>query len=184
MRQHNSRLGYCIGILAFALNIFAQEQPSLQTGDLAPTFFLRTLEGENFFLSKEINTDSPIVLAFYATWCVPCRKEIPALETMMTDSSLSKVRLYYVNVGGLMAANDQGDIIQQREETEKVKKHKTKFKMTHPILMDRYGVTAQKYNAKSLPILIVIGVDGTVRYLHHGYNPGDEKELIQLLQAS
>jgi thiol-disulfide isomerase/thioredoxin len=179
MRQHNTRLGYCIGILVFVLNIFAQEQPLLKTGDLAPTFFLRTLEGENFFLSKEIKSDSPIILAFYATWCVPCRQEIPALEKMMADPALKNVRLYYVNVGGLMAADEGGDVVKQREETEKVIRHRDRFNMTHPILMDRYAVTAQKFGAESLPTLVVIGGDGKIKYLHHGYKPGDEHELLQ-----
>jgi thiol-disulfide isomerase/thioredoxin len=182
MKQHITRLGYCIGILVFVLNIFAQEQPLLKTGDPAPTFFLRTLEGENFFLSKEIKPDSPIVLAFYATWCIPCRQEIPALEKMMTDPSLKKVRLYYVNVGGLMAADEAGDVIKQREESDKVRRHKERFKMTHPILMDRYALTAQKFNAESLPTLLVIGGEGTIKYIHHGYKPGDEQNLSMILR--
>jgi thiol-disulfide isomerase/thioredoxin len=181
MKQHITRLGYCIGILVFVLNIFAQEQPLLKTGDLAPTFFLRTLEGENFFLSKEIKPESPIILAFYATWCIPCRQEIPALEKMMSDPKLSNVRLYYVNVGGLMAADEGGDVVKQREESEKVQRHKAQFKMTHPILMDRYALTAGKFGAESLPMIVVIGGDGLIKYLHCGYKPGDEQVLLQYL---
>jgi len=147
----------------------------------APTFFLRTLEGENFFLSKEIQPDSPIILAFYATWCIPCRQEIPALEKMMADPAMSNVRLYYVNVGGLMAADEDGDIVKQREETDIVQRHKERFKMTHPILMDRYALTAQKFGAESLPTIVVIGGDGMIKYLHQGYKPGDEHELSQHL---
>ncbi|MBT7619103.1 MAG: TlpA family protein disulfide reductase, partial [Calditrichaeota bacterium] len=176
-----TRLGYCIGILVFVLNIFAQEQPLLKTGDLAPTFFLRTLEGENFFLSKEIKPESPIILAFYATWCIPCRQEIPALEKMMSGPKLSNVRLYYVNVGGLMAADEGGDVVKQREETDKIKRHKERFKMTHPILMDRYALTAQKFGAESLPTIVVIGGDGKIKYSHHGYLPGDEEMLLKLI---
>jgi len=155
----------------------------LKTGDPAPTFFLRTLEGENFFLSKEIQTDSPIILSFYATWCVPCRQEIPALEKMMADPALKNVRLYYVNVGGLMAADDSGDVVKQREETGKVQRHQERFNMTHPILMDRYALTAQKFEAESLPTTVVIGSDGKIKYLHHGYELGDDVKLLQLLKG-
>ncbi len=179
MRHHSTRLGFCIGILVFGLNIFAQVQPLLKTGDPAPTFFLRTLEGENFFLSKEIKTDSPIILAFYATWCIPCRQEIPALEKMMSDPTLSDVRLYYVNVGGLMAENEVGYVVKHREETDKVQRHKERFNMTHPILMDRYALTAQKYGAETLPTIVVINGAGIIKYRHHGYEPGDELELLQ-----
>ena len=171
-------------ILMFTVSIslvFAEETPKLQVGDTAPTFFLRTLDDENFFLSKEIKPRSPIILAFYATWCVPCRVEIPALEKLMTDPSLKNVRLYYVNVGGLMAADDGGDVVKQREESDKVRRHQAKFKMTHPILMDRYALTAKKFSADALPTLIVISGDGKISYLHHGYKPGDELVLMKML---
>ena len=161
-------------------SIQAQEPENLMVGNPAPTFFLRTLEGENFFLSKEIKPDSPIILAFYATWCIPCRQEIPALEQMMADPAMSNVRLYYVNVGGLMAANEGGDVVKQREETDKVQRHQEHFKMTHPILMDRYALIAEKFGAESLPAILVIGGDGLVKYLHHGYNPGDEASLKRI----
>ena len=161
---------------------FAQDSVKLEVGDPAPTFFLRTLEGENFFLSKEVKPESPIILAFYATWCIPCRQEIPALEKMMSDPSLKNVRLYYVNVGGLMAADEAGNVIKQQEESEKVRRHKEKFKMTHPILMDKYAVIAQKYSAGTLPALAVIDGGGNLKYIHHGYKPGDEVNLRKILR--
>jgi thiol-disulfide isomerase/thioredoxin len=174
--------GLVFTVLVFAnLSVLAQDNEKLKIGDLAPPTYLRSLEGENFFLSKEVKPDCPIILAFYATWCVPCRQEIPALEKMMMNPKFGHVRLNYVNVGGLMAADEAGDIIKQREEAGKVSSHKAKFKMTHPILMDRYAKTAQKFGAESLPTLIVIGGDGVIRYLHHGYKPGDEEELSRLL---
>ncbi|MCF6238414.1 MAG: TlpA family protein disulfide reductase, partial [Candidatus Marinimicrobia bacterium] len=133
-------------------------------------------------LSKKIKADSPIILAFYATWCIPCRQEIPALEKMMTDPALGDVRLFYVNVGGLMAADEAGDVVKQREETEQVSKHKERFKMTHPILMDRYALTARKFSAESLPTLVVIGGGGNIKYVHHGYRPGDEKNIERVIR--
>ena len=182
MKRHKTFILCWFSLFILAQIVYAQETANLEVGNPAPTFFLRTLQDENFFLSKEIKPDSPIILAFYATWCIPCRQEIPALEKMMTDPSLKNIRLYYVNVGGLMAADDGGDLVKQREETDKVQRHKAKFKMTHSILMDRYALTAQKFNAESLPTLVVIGGDGTIKYIHHGYKPGDEHELLQILQ--
>ena len=181
--MHWLKLNLMVIMLAVAFQTvgYSQDTQKLSVGDAAPTSYLRTLEGENFFLSKEIKPNSPIILAFYATWCIPCRQEIPALEKMMSDPELPNVRLYYVNVGGLMAAENGGEVTKQREETDKVKRHRAKFKMTHPILMDRYALTAQKYGAESLPTLAVIGGDGSIKYLHHGYELGDEKKLASLL---
>jgi len=181
MKQHRVLVLYTIGLVVLILFGYSSETTKLEVGDPAPTFFLRTLDGENFFLSKEINPDGPIILAFYATWCIPCRQEIPALEKMMSGPTPYNVRLYYVNVGGLMAAEEGGDVVKQREETDKVQRHKERFKMTHPILMDRYALTAQKFGAESLPIIVIIGGNGLIKYLHHGYKPGDEHELSQYL---
>jgi len=181
MKQLRVLVQYVIGLVVLIQFGYSNETTKLEVGDLAPSAYLRSLEGSNFFLSKEIKSGSPIILAFYATWCIPCRQEIPALEKIMLDPTLSNVRLFYVNVGGLMAANDQGDMVKQREETEKVQRHKERFNMTHPILMDRYALTAQKFGAESLPTIVVIGGDGIVKYLHHGYKPGDEHKLVQHL---
>ncbi|MCF7823505.1 MAG: TlpA family protein disulfide reductase [Candidatus Marinimicrobia bacterium] len=172
-----------LGITILGSSLFSEETAELKAGDVAPTFFLRTLENEKFFLSKELQEGNPIVLAFYATWCVPCRQEIPALEKMMKDPGVKKTRLYYVNVGGLMAADEGGEVVKQREEDEKVKRHRDAFKMTHPILLDRYALTAQKYGAQSLPTLVVIGGDGKLKYHHKGFKPGDELKLLNLLKT-
>ena len=181
MKRQAVVLFYILSSIVLNLNVYPQEVIEIKQDDPAPTFFLRTIEGKNFFLSKEIKPDSPIILAFYATWCIPCRQEIPALEKMMTDPSLKNIRLYYVNVGGLMAADEGGDVVKQREEAEKVQRHKEQFKMTHPILMDRYALTAQKFGAESLPTIVVIGGDGKIKYSHHGYLPGDEEMLLKLI---
>jgi cytochrome c biogenesis protein CcmG, thiol:disulfide interchange protein DsbE len=181
MKNQKTLIYYCAASILLMTIAVSQEQSTLKVGNKAPTFFLRTLEGENFFLSKEIRPESPIILAFYATWCIPCRQEIPALEKMMSGPKLSNVRLYYVNVGGLMAADEGGDVVKQREETDKIKRHKERFKMTHPILMDRYALTAQKFGAESLPTIVVIGGDGKIKYSHHGYLPGDEEMLLKLI---
>ena len=183
MKQRKTLLVILIGLVMLVAMAYPQDGAKLQVGDSAPTFYLRTLENENFFLSKQIKTDSPIILSFYATWCIPCRQEIPALEQLMRDPQLKNMRLYYVNVGGLMAADEGGDIVKQREEIEQVRRHKDQFKMTHTILMDRYAMIAQKYGAESLPTLLVVGGDGSLKYLHHGYEPGDEITLLKLLKS-
>ena len=184
MKQLKPSILRMLGIIILLSVTFAQDIVKLEVGDPAPTFFLRTLEGENFFLSKEIKPDSPIILAFYATWCIPCRREIPVLEKLMADTALTNIRLYYVNVGGLLAAENGGEVTIQKEEPDKVLKHKERFKMTLPILRDRFAVVAKKYGAESLPSIVVIGSDGLIRYIHRGYSPGDEMTLKLALVSS
>jgi thiol-disulfide isomerase/thioredoxin len=173
-----------IGISLTVSYCYSEEFETVKMGDIAPTFFLRTIDGEGFFLSKQLGSKGSIVLAFYATWCVPCRSEIPALEKLMVDTALADIRLYYVNIGGLLAAENGGEVTIQKEEIGKVLKHKEHFKMTHPILRDRFAVVAKKFGAESLPTIVVIGSDGIIKYIHRGYSPGDELTLKSALVLS
>ena len=53
----------------------------IKIGDEAPTFYVRTLDEKDFFLSDSLkNNQRPIVFSFFATWCIPCRQEIPVLD--------------------------------------------------------------------------------------------------------
>ena len=84
--------------------IFLLTFPSLAAepmiGTEAPTFFAHTIEGKPFFLSKEIEKEQPIVLSFFATWCIPCRQELPVVDTLATE--FPEIQFYLVNVSGLI----------------------------------------------------------------------------------
>ncbi|MAX13593.1 MAG: hypothetical protein CMG11_06095 [Candidatus Marinimicrobia bacterium] len=131
----------------------------------APGFYSRTIEGKNFFLSDQLGKNRNIFLSFFATWCLPCKKEIPILD------SLSKVYtntdFYLVNVS---------------EKYDKVKKFKDYMNISVPILMDKYGQVAEKYNAMALPHSIMINSEGIIIYNHIGFENGDEKKLIKILE--
>lgn len=143
---------------------------------LAPTFFVRTLDGKNFYLSEELKNGKPIVLSFFATWCLPCRVEIPILNSLRTE--FPDVSFYLINVGGL----EQGGV-KLKEDPEKVKRMIESLKVDIPVLMDKYGLTAQKYGALILPKLIVIDKHGEIAYEHTGYQKGEELELIEILKG-
>ena len=138
----------------------------------APTFYLPTLEGKNFFLSKSLKEGNPIVISFFATWCAPCRKEMPKLDSL--SQVFKDVSFYLVNVSGLSG--------KEKEETEKVKKMLLSLNVDLPVLMDKYAVTAEKYDALILPTTVVINPEGLIIYKHTGYEKGDEKELSIILE--
>jgi len=141
----------------------------------APTFFVRTLDGKSFYLSEELRNGKPIVLSFFATWCLPCRVEIPIIDSLRTE--FPDVSFYLVDVGGL----EQGGV-KLKEDPEKVKKMIESLKVEIPVLMDKYGLTAEKYGALILPKLIVIDKHGKIAYDQTGYQKGDELGLIKTLR--
>ena len=142
----------------------------------APTFFARTLENKNFYFSDELKKENPIVLSFFATWCGPCRVEMPVLDSISTE--FPHISFYLVNVSGL----EQGGV-KFKEDPVKVKAMVEYLKVDIPVIMDKYGLTAEKYGALNLPTLVVIDEEGKIVYEHTGYARGDELELIKILKG-
>ena len=112
----------------------AQSPPDtlLSVGAKAPKFYLKYLDGGEFyssdFFGEPRNTPlskkerEPIVLSFFATWCGPCRKEIPELEKI--QKSYPGVRFFLVDVG---------------EKPDEVRAYLEEYSYQFPVLMDRYG---------------------------------------------
>ena len=146
----------------------------LKVGDEAPTFFVRDLAEKNFFLSDTLKLGKPTVISFFATWCGPCRLEMPVLDTL--SQSYKNINFYLVDVSGLTQGKAK-----MKEDPEKVKMMVDKLGVSLQVLMDRYGKVAEKYGVKSLPRLVVIDAKSTVHYIHDGYAPGDENKLKEVL---
>ena len=147
---------------------------NIKVVDDAPTFFVRDLAGKNFFFSDTLKTGKPAVLSFFATWCGPCRVEMPVLDTL--SQSYKNINFYLVDVSGLTQGKSK-----MKEDPAKVKIMVESLGVTLQVLMDKYGKVAEKYGVKSLPRLVVIDAKGTVHYIHDGYAPGDEKKLKEVL---
>ena len=156
--------------LLSAAGLFAE----LKVGDDAPTFFVRDLTEKNFFLSDTLKLGKPTVLSFFATWCGPCRLEMPVLDTL--SQSYKNINFYLVDVSGLTQGKSK-----MKEDPEKVKIMVESLGVKLKVLMDKYGKVAEKYGVKSLPRLVVIDQKGKVHYIHDGYAPGDEKKLKAVL---
>ena len=157
-------------VILLSSTVFSQ----IKVGDEAPTFFVRDLQEKNFFLSDTLKLGRPTVLSFFATWCVPCRAEMPELDTL--SQSYKDVNFYLVDVSGLTQGKAK-----MKEDPEKVKMMVDKLGVSLQVLMDKYGKVAEKYEVKSLPRLVVIDQKGIVHYIHDGYAPGDENKLKEVL---
>ena len=148
----------------------------LKVGDEAPTFFVRDLTEKSFFLSDTLKLNKPTVFSFFATWCIPCREEIPVLDSVRQQ--FPNMKFYLIDVSGL---NTNGKAM--IEDSLMVSKMINFLKVDMLVLMDIYGKTAEKYNVKELPTLIVIDPKGMISYIHTGYKKGDENELISILNG-
>lgn len=160
-------------------NLFAQTDESpVKVGEESPSFSLPDLQNNYIFLrdynGKELRkpwinkTKYVVVMSFFATWCAPCKKEIPHLEKLQTEFTDKNVKFFLIDVG------DERKLLDQFLE-----KNKISLKVLH----DRYQQTAEKYGANSLPRLIVIDKQGDIQLIKKGFKDADAfmKEMRTLI---
>ncbi len=113
-----------------------------------------------------------IMLAFWATWCGPCRMELPELETLYNH-------FHQKNLVMLGVAADQGDASQ-------IRKFASELNLSFPILHDQEGQVAGDYQATALPSLYLISPDwklvGVLRGAKSWNDEGTYKEFENLLK--
>ncbi len=122
-----------------------------QPGSEAPDFALPDLDGETVRLSDFAGR--PVVLNFWATWCTPCRVEMPALEEAAAD---------YAGRGLAVLAVNQG------ETAEQVNDFLTEVGLSLPVLLDAESEVGAAYGAFFLPTTVIVGQDGVVGAVHRG----------------
>ena len=164
-------------LLVVNVPVFA-EDPVIVVGQDAPTFSLPDVDqkyislrdfcGEKLRKPWKNKTKHVVVLSFFATWCIPCMNEIPHLESLKEEFSGQPVKFFLVDVG---------------EDREKIIDFKNKKNIGLNILLDRYQKTAAKYDALTLPRLVVIDKDGVIRKEQKGFSDPDafESEMKKLI---
>lgn len=160
------RLINCLALfVCVLLPTFAFSKVPLKVGDLAPNYLGRDESGNKVLL--EDNKGKVVVISFWASWCTPCLKELPILESIQNKVGIDKIKVVAVNY---------------KESVKQYRKIKNKFKnldltLTH----DKRGNIGKKYGIKAIPTLIIIGIDGNVALYKLGYNESSVEDVIGVL---
>ena len=165
-----ARRTLCAGTVALACTLAAP----LATGAVAPQaaapdFTLRSMNGPNLRLAEQ--RGRVVMVNFWATWCGPCRQEMPQLDRLYQKYRSSGFVLLGVNVDD--DARKAGDVA-------------AKLGVTFPVLLDTDKAVSKLYDLSTMPSTVIIDRDGKVRYLHRGYLAGYEdnydKQIRELLK--
>jgi peroxiredoxin len=122
-----------------------------EVGALAPDFLLEQLEGDDLRLSDF--RGRPVVLNFWATWCDPCRKEMPQFVRAYDEYKDEGLVIIGLNL-------QEGKSIAQRFADD--------YGMDFPIVIDRDGEMRDRYRALGIPSTYFIDRDGVIRSIYTG----------------
>lgn len=150
----------CIVIAVLSLFLLGMAKAPPLVGGPAPHFELETVGGQTIKLSDF--KGEFVVLNFWATWCVPCIKEMPELQKAHQFSGNNNIKIIGVNLG---------------ESKKKVDKFIRDYHLSFPVLLDGFGNTSEKYKVRSLPVTYLITPDGIIREEING--GGLTKEIIE-----
>lgn len=136
-------------------------------GRIAPDFELKTTQGEHFQVSENIGK-KVIVLNFFATWCGPCREEMPELNRYFNEHKSDSFLL----VG-----------IDAEEKQDRVDEFLKELKVDFPAGVDE-GAIRKQYGVSAFPTTVLIGVDGKVQFYEAGALVNAEVAFDSLLQRN
>ena len=134
-----------------------------QAGETAPEFSLRDMDGKEVQLSDF--KGKVVMLNFWATWCGPCKLEMPHLDKMDREYEDKGFEVISISTDDARASS-------------KVKPLIKRGGYGFTVLLDKDTTVVAQYNpAKTLPYNALIDREGRIHKVYQGYNPGDEVEM-------
>jgi peroxiredoxin len=161
MKLKNSLIALVFGVFA-AASLAA----SSMEGQPAPDFALKSSTGENLRLSEY--RGDVVMINFWATWCGPCRQEMPLL-----DELYSRYQRVGFNLLGVNIDDDSGRAMDMIED----------LGVSFPVLFDARKEVSKLYEVEAMPVTVIVDREGTVRYVHHGYKPGYEEMYLDQIRS-
>lgn len=119
-----------------------------QAGFLAPEFTLTTLDGETISLADM--RGKAVLVNIWASWCIPCRSEMPAMQRMYEEYADQGFVILAVNATSQDSRQDAADFVAENG-------------LTFPILLDIDGTVGAQYQVSALPSSFFVLPDGSIQ---------------------
>lgn len=168
----------CMGLMALSVlpgwAATAAKEPSMKSltkvGERMPAFTVKEISGKTFSMAQE--RGKVVVVNFWATWCPPCRVEMPRLETEIWDK-------YKGNPNFVMVA-----IARQQTDAKIAAFKKEHPEFTYPLAFDPQRKVYAKFAAAGIPRSYVVGKDGKILFQSLGYEKGEVAKLDAAVQKA
>jgi thiol-disulfide isomerase/thioredoxin len=139
-----------LAALAFAAAAGAAELKAW-TGGATPPLVLQDLNGRTHRLADY--RGKVVLVNFWATWCEPCRDEMPSIERLRQSLAGKPFEVLAVNIG---------------EPLGRIERFLEKMPLGFPVLLDRDSGAAKAWKARVVPATFLVGPDSRIRYVHYG----------------
>ncbi|MXY58712.1 MAG: TlpA family protein disulfide reductase [Gammaproteobacteria bacterium] len=158
---------FTASMLAAVALVFASVAHAVpQAGDVPPPYLGKDQRGKTVDL-KDLR-GKVVIVTFWATWCPPCRKELPVLETIQQHAGRDRVRVIAVNIEKAMVYRP-------------MKRRLKDYKMT--LTNDHNGRIKKRYGVNGIPHMVMIKKDGTIAAVKRGYSEAMVPAVIDEVNA-
>ena len=154
-----------LGAILVTFTVSTLAASSLE-GQAAPDFVLRSATGENLRLSEY--RGDVVLINFWATWCGPCRQEMPLLNDLYGRYQRVGFNLLGVNID---------------EDSRRAMQMVQELGVNFPVLFDENKEVSKLYEVEAMPVTILVDREGIVRHVHHGYKPGYEEKYLTEIRS-
>lgn len=132
----------------------------------AADFTLASKHHGNLRLQEQLG--NVVLINFWASWCAPCREELPYLEELQQQYADLGFTIFAVNVD---------------EDPSKAESLLKDIRVSFPVLFDVNDQVSKLYDVQAMPTTVIVDRDGNQRLLHKGYKSGDEVKYQQAVKA-
>jgi len=137
----------------------------MEAGRIAPDFRAQDLTGRTVYLNAELKR--PVVLTFFATWCEPCRKEIPLLIDLH-DGMQNRITILCLAV--------------DPENLDKLKSMSAELHIPYAVLLDEQRKIMDAYGVSELPSTFLIGTDGRIVSRFRGFDDAAAQSIVDMVR--
>lgn len=150
-----------ITITCFSSIVFAQ--------DNLPNMQLQSLDGENIQLAEISKDNQLVIISLWATWCVPCKNELDAINEVYEEwTDETNVKLYAISVDDSRTVKRVKPLVNGKD-------------WGFEVLLDTNSDLKRRLNAPTIPLTLLVK-NNKILYRHSGYTPGSETELFEKIK--